>query len=68
VIEEDSVRVAIPDVEINSVPLKAGLNRFLVATAFGTCAFDFTFRITDHDGNAIPGLKYVSAKEVLASH
>jgi len=59
--------MAIPDIEINSVSLKAGLNRFLVATAFGAYSFTFTFRITDHDGNAIPGLKYVSAKEVLAS-
>jgi len=68
VIQGDSVWVAVPDIEINSVSLKAGLNRFLVATAYGVCAFNFTFRITDHDGNAIPCLRYVSAKEVLASH
>jgi hypothetical protein len=69
VMEENSVWVAVPDIEINSVSLKAGLNRFLVATAFGSgVAFDFTFRITDPDGNAIPGLKYVSARDVLASH
>jgi tetratricopeptide (TPR) repeat protein len=68
VIQGDSVWQAIPDIEVNDVSLKAGLNRFLVATAFGLCAFDFTFRITDHDGNAIPGLRYISAKEVLASH
>jgi len=68
VAEDDSVSLAIPDIEINSVSLKAGLNRFLVATAYGICSFDFTFRITDRDGNAIPGLRYISAKEVLASH
>jgi tetratricopeptide (TPR) repeat protein len=68
VAQEDSVWVAVPDIEMNDVSLKAGLNRFLVATAYGTCALDFTFRITDHDGNAIPGLRYISAKEVLASH
>ena len=67
VIEENSVWVAIPDIEVNDVSLKAGLNRFLVATAH---SFDLTFRITDGDGNAIPGIKFVSAKEVLsrASH
>jgi tetratricopeptide (TPR) repeat protein len=68
VIEGNSARVAVPDSQVDDVSLKAGLNRFLVATAFGTAAFDLTFRITDHDGNAIPGLRYISAKEVLASH
>jgi len=64
VVEEDSVWVAVPDIEVNTISLKAGLNRFLVATVFGVNPFDFTFRITDNDGNAIPGLKYISAKEV----
>jgi tetratricopeptide (TPR) repeat protein len=68
VIEKDSSMVAIPDSDINTVLLKAGLNRLLVATAYGTAALNFTFRITDYDGNAIPGLRYVSAKEALASH
>jgi len=67
VAQEDSGWMAIPDIEMNSVSLKAGLNRFLVATAYGVFSFDLTFRITDHDGNAIPGLRYISAKEVLAS-
>ena len=67
VIQEDSVWMAVPDIEINSISLEAGLNRFLVATSFGVCAYDLTFRITDQEGNAIPGLKYISAKEVLAS-
>jgi tetratricopeptide (TPR) repeat protein len=68
VAQEDSVWVAVPDIEVNDVSLKAGLNRFLVATAYGTlCSFDLTFRITDRDGNAIPGLRYISAREVLAS-
>jgi hypothetical protein len=68
VIKEDSIWEAIPDIEVNDVLLKAGLNRFLVATAFGSVnSFDLTFRITDLDGNAIPGLKYVSAMEVSGS-
>ena len=67
VIRGDLVWEAVPDMEVNNVSLKAGLNRFLVATAWGSCAFDFTFRITDKEGNAIPGLRYISAKEVLAS-
>ena len=67
VIQEDSVWMAVPDIEINSISLKAGLNRFLVATSFGVCAFDLTLRITDKEGKAIPGLRYISAKEVLAS-
>jgi len=67
VIREDLVWEAVPDMELNNVSLKAGLNRFLVATAWGSCAFNFTFRITDKEGNGIPGLRYISAKEVLAS-
>lgn len=67
VIKEDSIWEAIPDIAVNDVSLEAGLNRFLVATAFGSCSFDLTFRITDKEGNAIPGLRYISAKEVLAS-
>jgi tetratricopeptide (TPR) repeat protein len=67
VIQVDAGRGAIPDDKISSVSLEAGLNRFLVATGFGAYSFTFTFRITDHDGNAVPGLKYISAKEVLAS-
>ncbi len=67
VVENTSIWVAVPDIEINTIALKAGPNRFLVATTFGSCSFDLTFRITDKEGNAIPDLKYVSAKEVLAS-
>ena len=70
VIEVNAVRPPILDNELSNVSLKAGLNRFLVATVSGTFSFSFYFRITDRDGNAIPGLKFVSLKEVLsrASH
>lgn len=69
VIEVNSVGVAvIPDAEVSRVSLNAGLNRFMVATVYGAnTAFSFTFRITDGDGNPIPGLKYISASEVLAT-
>lgn len=67
VIEVNTLRPAILDTGLSNVSLAAGLNRFLVATLSGTYSFSFCFRITDHDGNAIPGLKYISAKAVLAS-
>jgi len=66
VIEVNAVRPAILDNELSSVSLKAGFNRFLVVTVSGTFAFNFHFRITDGDGNAITGLKYVSVKEALS--
>lgn len=46
------------------VSLNAGLNRFLVATIAGDQT-GLYFRLTARDGNPIPGLKYVSAREVL---
>jgi tetratricopeptide (TPR) repeat protein len=67
VVEVDVLRPPILDNQLSDVSLAAGLNRFLVATVSGPYPFDFTFRITDPDGNAIPGLKYVSLKEVLES-
>jgi hypothetical protein len=67
VIDVNTLQHPIADYEVNNVRLKAGLNRFLVATISGSYALNFTFRITDPDGNAIPGLKYVSLKEALKS-
>jgi len=67
VIEVNAVIPPILDTELSNISLTAGLNRFLVATVSGTYSFDFYFRITDDDGNPIPGLKYISAGEVLKS-
>jgi len=67
-IQVNTVRYPRLDTGLGNLSLTAGLNRFLVATAAGTYGFSFCFRITDHDGNPIPGLKYVSLREVLASH
>jgi len=67
VIELNTVRADMLETQLSSVSLATGLNRFLVATVSGTYSFAFCFRITDGDGNAIPGLRYVSLREVLAS-
>ncbi|MBM3237214.1 hypothetical protein FJZ31_13055 [Candidatus Poribacteria bacterium] len=66
VMEVNAERPAILDNELSNILLTAGLNRFLVATVSGSWSFYFYFRITDSDGNAIPGLKYVSLKEALS--
>jgi len=65
VIEVIAAQSSILDGELTSVSLAAGLNRFLVATVSGIDSFSFYFRITDYDGNPIPGLRYVSMREAL---
>jgi len=67
VTETNGVYCPIPDRIVCDISLSAGLNRFLIGSAPGN-PYGFHFRITDREGNAIPGLRYVSAKEVLASH
>ena len=67
VIYEEARKAYIVDAKASPAFLDAGPNRILVATASGTRPLSFYFRITDLDGNAIPGLKYVSLKDALAS-
>jgi len=66
VIQVNGILAPAPDKVVTNISLNAGLNRFLVGTVSGN-SFGFYFRITDDDGNTVPGLEYISAKEVLAS-
>lgn len=67
VVDVNTFRAPILDQDLNNVSLSAGLNRFLVEMVSSN-SMAFYFRITDHYGNAVPGLEFVSANEVLSSH
>ncbi len=66
VVQVNAVRPPILDKELDNVSLAAGLNRLLVATVSSN-SYCFFFRITDSEGNPVPGLEFVSAKEVPES-
>jgi tetratricopeptide (TPR) repeat protein len=66
VIAVEGIMAPIPDKVRRGISLAAGLNRFLVAIVSGN-TYGFYFRITDRDGNPIPGLEFVSAREALSS-
>jgi hypothetical protein len=67
VITTGTFQAPILDQRAKNISLQAGLNRFLVAM-ISSNSMAFYFRITDGEGNPIPGLEYISAKEALASH
>jgi hypothetical protein len=66
VVEVSGIVAPAPDRAVRDISLTAGLNRFLVGIVSGN-TYGFYFRITDRDGNPIPGLEFVSAKEALVS-
>ncbi len=67
VIEVGTIRAPVIDQKVRDVSLAAGLNRFLVEMESSN-SMAFYFRITDSDGNPVPGLEFFSAKEVFISH